>query len=225
MKKTTLALAMGLMISGAANAALEANIGATSNYLWRGVTQTADDAAFSGGLDYSHDSGAYAGIWTSNLDNGAETDYYAGFSSETESGLGYDLGYIYYAYSDVGDADFSEVTGSLTKDGFTLGISYTVGSQTHATSAANETVISGDTYYYASGEAELTDGWGLTTTLGYFDFKDDGVAATDTSYAHVQFDLTKAVGELGDVTMSVSKAEKESGSDKAKFFVSLSKSF
>ena len=57
MKKTALTLAMGLMISGAANAALEANIGATSNYLWRGVTQSSDDGAISGGLDYSHDSG------------------------------------------------------------------------------------------------------------------------------------------------------------------------
>ncbi|MGA0936791.1 MAG: TorF family putative porin, partial [Sedimenticolaceae bacterium] len=99
MKKTTLALAMGLMISGAANAALEANIGATSNYLWRGVTQSSDDGAISGGLDYSHDSGAYIGTWISSLGNAAantEMDYYAGFSGETASGIGYDLGYIYY---------------------------------------------------------------------------------------------------------------------------------
>src|SRR5210317_1616201 len=122
MKKTTLALAMGLMISGAANAALEANIGATSNYLWRGDTQTNDDAAISGGLDYSHDSGAYLGIWTCNLDDGAETDYYAGFAGETEGGLGYDLGYIYYAYSDSGDADFAEVYGNVTVSGITAGV-------------------------------------------------------------------------------------------------------
>ncbi len=67
MKKTTLALAMGLMISGAANAAVEANIGATSNYVWRGVTQTSDDATLQGGVDYSNEDGFSLGAWASDV--------------------------------------------------------------------------------------------------------------------------------------------------------------
>ena len=80
MKKTTLVLAMGLMISGAANAAVEANIGATSNYVWRGVTQTNDDAAISGGVDYSDESGVYVGAWASDVKwvDGYEFDVYFG---------------------------------------------------------------------------------------------------------------------------------------------------
>jgi hypothetical protein len=45
-----------------------ANIGAVSNYMWRGVTQTGDQAAIQGGLDVSHESGFYAGTWASNID-------------------------------------------------------------------------------------------------------------------------------------------------------------
>jgi uncharacterized protein (TIGR02001 family) len=45
-----------------------ANIGAVSNYIWRGVTQTGDQAAIQGGLDVGHESGFYAGTWASNID-------------------------------------------------------------------------------------------------------------------------------------------------------------
>jgi hypothetical protein len=45
-----------------------ANIGAVSNYIWRGVTQTGDQAAIQGGVDVAHESGFYAGTWASNID-------------------------------------------------------------------------------------------------------------------------------------------------------------
>jgi len=45
-----------------------ANIGAVSNYMWRGVTQTGDQAAVQGGIDVAHESGFYAGTWVSNID-------------------------------------------------------------------------------------------------------------------------------------------------------------
>jgi uncharacterized protein (TIGR02001 family) len=47
---------------------VSANIGAVSNYIWRGVTQTGDQAAIQGGLDYGHESGFYLGTWASNVD-------------------------------------------------------------------------------------------------------------------------------------------------------------
>jgi hypothetical protein len=47
---------------------ISANIGAVSNYMWRGVTQTQDGAAVQGGLDFSHESGFYIGTWASNVD-------------------------------------------------------------------------------------------------------------------------------------------------------------
>jgi len=206
MKKTTLALAMGLMISGAVNAALEANIGATSNYLWRGVTQSSDDGAISGGLDYSHDSGLYAGTWVSSLGGtGSEVDYYAGFSGETES-LGYDVGYIYYQYDDASLADFAEVYGSVTMSGVTAGIASEVYTQ-------GGTDLD-QTYYSLSSDFELTDGFGLTATAGRYnrDGSDD--------YTHLTLDVTK-----DDFTFSLSKAGSGSGDDSVIPYVSYSKTF
>jgi len=206
MKKPTLVLAMGLMISGAANAALEANIGATSNYLWRGVTQSSDDGAISGGLDYSHDSGLYAGTWVSSLGGtGSEVDYYAGFSGETES-LGYDVGYIYYQYDDASLADFAEVYGSVTMSGVTAGIASEVYTQ-------GGTDLD-QTYYSLSSDFELTDGFGLTATAGRYnrDGSDD--------YTHLTLDVTK-----DDFTFSLSKAGSGSGDDSVIPYVSYSKTF
>ena len=38
---------------------ISANVGAVTNYIWRGVSQTDDDPAVQGGVDYAHSSGFY----------------------------------------------------------------------------------------------------------------------------------------------------------------------
>ena len=78
---------------------IDGNIGVTSNYLFRGVTQTGDGAAVQGGLDYGHESGLYVGTWTSNVNfaGGTELDVYGGFSGESGD-LGYDVGVTGYLY-------------------------------------------------------------------------------------------------------------------------------
>ncbi|GIR08949.1 MAG: hypothetical protein CM15mP19_07450 [Gammaproteobacteria bacterium] len=106
---------------------VSSNFTFSSNYFWRGMTQTMDSPAYSGGFDYSHESGFYAGTWGSNVSFGGaglELDLYAGYAGETESGIGYDFGYINYAYPEVDDADFSEMYGSLSYEGFGLHITW-----------------------------------------------------------------------------------------------------
>jgi hypothetical protein len=93
--KTLLAAAL-LAGAGVAQAELSANLGVASNYYFRGITQTDDKAAVSGGIDYTHDSGLYLGTWMSNVDFGGkedvEVDGYAGFGGDIgDTGLGYDL--------------------------------------------------------------------------------------------------------------------------------------
>ncbi|MEM7452142.1 MAG: TorF family putative porin, partial [Pseudomonadota bacterium] len=46
---------------------LSANVGISNNYIWRGLTQTENGTAVSGGIDYAADSGFYAGTWVSNV--------------------------------------------------------------------------------------------------------------------------------------------------------------
>ena len=49
----TASLASTAFISTQASAEVTANASATSNYIWRGLTQTINQAAIQGGIDYS----------------------------------------------------------------------------------------------------------------------------------------------------------------------------
>jgi len=77
---------------------------ATTNYIYRGATQTDDRPALQGYVEGAF-GGFYAGAWASNVrleDDRLELDLYAGFRN-TVGGLDYDVGYIRYLYDDSGD--------------------------------------------------------------------------------------------------------------------------
>jgi len=197
MHKIAMAVSVAVLgLSGVAQAELSANVGATSNYIWRGVSQTGDNAAISGGIDYAHDSGLYAGTWVSTLGNGngEELDLYGGFGGEMSS-VGYDVGVIYYAYPSLNDSNFAELYGSASLSNFTVGLNYTVSGQNDG-----GTFDDGDLYYYASASFDLDDGWSVGGTIGHYSF--DKVSSAD--YSHVQLDVTKSAGDYGDVTFSLS---------------------
>ncbi|QJR80562.1 hypothetical protein CA267_007125 [Alteromonas pelagimontana] len=107
--------------------ALTANVSVTNNYIWRGLTQTTNDAAVQGGIDYSMDNGFYAGTWVSNVNYGAddvysyEHDLYFGFSGEAQ-GFTYDVGYLYYNYDDAAEFDFGEVYGTIGYENFSASL-------------------------------------------------------------------------------------------------------
>ncbi|MDH5710711.1 MAG: TorF family putative porin, partial [Gammaproteobacteria bacterium] len=99
MKKTLMVSAIAAALtSGNVLAEASVNVAATTNYLWRGVTQSTDTASVSGGIDWSDASGLYMGLWSGSLVGGTETDLYAGFAGEA-GGLGYDVGVISYQYT------------------------------------------------------------------------------------------------------------------------------
>lgn len=219
MKMKKLAMACGaalLGMSAVAQAEVSANIGVTSNYVWRGWTQTGDEAAVQGGIDYANDSGFYLGTWASNVDfgnlvddAGAEVDFYGGFGGEVGE-VGYDVGYIYYAYPQHNDSDFGEIYGSVSFQMVTLGLAYTTNSDFDS---------DGDIYYYGSVGFDLPQGFTIGATLGGYEFDD----STADSYMHYQLDIGKSAGDFGDFTLSVSDND-EAGSD-PKVFVSWGKSF
>ena len=93
-------------------AGVSANVSFTSDYIWRGMTQS-DGPAVQGGFDYEADSGFYAGFWGSNVNfnngNGQELDYYAGYGFSLGD-VGVDVGYITYDYPDSDpDLKFEEI--------------------------------------------------------------------------------------------------------------------
>jgi hypothetical protein len=72
-----------LGVAPAAEAATEgpnvfsANVALTTNYMFRGVSQTGNAAAIQGGFDYIYKPwGLYAGVWGSNVDSASGTGYY-----------------------------------------------------------------------------------------------------------------------------------------------------
>jgi uncharacterized protein (TIGR02001 family) len=105
---------------------VSANLALTSNYVWRGMTQTANSPAVQGGIDLGY-KGFYLGTWGSNVefgntDNNLEADFYAGYKNEL-AGVAFDIGYIYYAYPNESDAfNFDELYIGLSKDFGMVGI-------------------------------------------------------------------------------------------------------
>ena len=128
---SSLALAAASASADDGMSAISANVALTSDYTWRGVSQTNEDAAIQGGLDYAHDSGLYIGTWASNVNFGGgsdggstEIDVYGGYGGDISENLGYDIGFIYYGYQSDTDLDFLEIQGSLTFYGVTFGLNY-----------------------------------------------------------------------------------------------------
>jgi uncharacterized protein (TIGR02001 family) len=109
------------------------SVALSSDYMWRGSSQTDNEPAISGSLDYGHASGIYAGVWASNVDFAVgtdaahlEADIYAGFSSEFgDTGIAYDLGAMRYIYPGTDGADWNEYYAALSYSLFSLKVSHT----------------------------------------------------------------------------------------------------
>ena len=109
LKTSLLAMVATLALGGAAHAqdgapfGLSFNVGAASDYVFRGISQTDEEPQIFGGVDASIGSIGYVGAWTSNVDfnNGTKLEYdiYAGIKP-TLGPVALDLGVIYYGYVD-----------------------------------------------------------------------------------------------------------------------------
>jgi len=122
MSKKTLTLAAMTLVSGAvfAQAApattLIYNVGVVTDYRYRGITQSRNEAAVQGGVDYAHKSGFYVGAWASTIkwiadysySGGAKTgtdisgnmelDVYGGYKFDLAKDVTMDVGFLRYQY-------------------------------------------------------------------------------------------------------------------------------
>jgi uncharacterized protein (TIGR02001 family) len=115
--------AIGLLATAAAaNAEVSGTAAIVSDYDYRGFSQTGEKPAVQLSIDYAHESGWYAGVWGSNVDDfddggtntaSTEVDLYTGFSGEVGE-LGWDAGITYYTYSGASDLNFAEIYGKLS---------------------------------------------------------------------------------------------------------------
>ena len=111
------------------------NAAITSDYVFRGVSQTDEEPALQLGADYTWAGGFYVGAWASNVDFGAggpdvELDVFLGWGTDLSDEWALDLmlnRYTYHGESNgYGDGDYNELIGSLSwNETITLSVGYT----------------------------------------------------------------------------------------------------
>ncbi len=123
----SLALGGAAMAQEASGPSVSFNVGANTDYSFRGLTQTEKDPSVFGGADVSSGP-VYGGVWASTVGFAdAEVDLYAGVKPAVGP-VTFDLGVIYYGYvgSDVSNAAYWEgkIAASIAAGAGTLGVAY-----------------------------------------------------------------------------------------------------
>lgn len=98
------------------------NAAVTTDYRFRGLSQTQNDPAVQAGFTLAHDSGVYFGLWGSNINFGSgtpnlELDPSLGFATTLDSFASkplLDVGVVYYNYPSASDLSWVEFYGKLT---------------------------------------------------------------------------------------------------------------
>lgn len=197
----TVALTAVPTLSFAESSALTFNAAVTSDYRYRGISQSRLKPAVSAGVDYAIPGGFYVGAWASSIrwieDLGeiagvstgstkVEVDLYGGYKGEISKDFTYDVGVLAYVYpgNKVGDlspffknANTTEIYGALTFGPATLKYSHAV------------TNLFGNPDSKNSGYVDLSatfdvSGFSLTPHVGYQKVKgpyDDVASYTDYS--------------------------------------------
>lgn len=177
--KTTKKLTLAAVLTGAMIAApayandFSANVSVTNNYIWRGLTQTENNPAVQGGIDWASDFGLYAGTWVSNVSYAPagvfnyEHDLYAGFGGGGDN-FSWDVGYLYYNYDSNAEFDFGELYGSVNLYG--LNLSANVLTNTEAKEGPGQDFGFGKAIYLAADYAfVVAGGLELGLHVGYHD--------------------------------------------------------
>ncbi len=175
-----------------------ANVALSTDYLFRGISQTNGNPALSGGFDYAFTGFAvdvYVGTWASNVEFGddstLEIDFYGGIAGDFGNGVGWDIGGLYYHYpaSDASDIDYFEAYGSLeyTFEGVSLepevGVTVSYSPDWTLTPGMDSDAI----YVNPTLGLSLPMDFGLSFSYGYQDVDDLG------DYSHIDITLSKAL--------------------------------
>jgi uncharacterized protein (TIGR02001 family) len=218
---------------------LSFNVGAVSEYRYRGITQSRLKPALQGGIDYAAPSGFYIGTWASTIkwikdaggDADVEVDLYGGYKAEVAKGLTLDVGGLYYLYpgnklgsvAGFANANTFEIYGALTFGPVTAKYS-------HSTTNLFGTVDSKNSGYFdVSANFDLGNGMTLTPHVGHQTIKHSPAwSYTDYSLTFAKdfsgLVLTAAVvGTDADKALYVSPNGKFTG--KTALVVGLKKTF
>ena len=213
------------------------NVSLTTNYLYRGISQTGAKPALQGGFDYANANGVYIGAWGSSIswlsdgqvasNAGLELDTYAGYKA-TAGAVSYDVGFLRYNYpgnyngvttvtgttTPAVKADTNEIYGAVTYSIVTAKLSYALGDLFSVPNAK------GSTYLDLSANYPIGDtGYTLGAHYGKQTYKgstSDAAKAggADPTYADYRLSVTKDLGIGYSASLTYSKTNAATGAGK-----------
>ena len=211
MKKTLLAtcllLAFGAQFAHAEDAKPEEkkpdnelgfNIALSSDYRFRGISQSRFDPALSGGADYTNNpTGFYLGTWLSTIkwikdlggNANVEIDVYGGKRGEIVKDVSYDVGILTYYYPSnhlQPNANTTEIYGQIG-----YGPAYAKYSST-LTNAFGASDSKNSGYLDLGANIEAMDGYVVNLHVGHQTVKGHG----DATYTDYKLGVTKDFGFL-----------------------------
>ncbi|MDE3022840.1 MAG: TorF family putative porin [Pseudomonadota bacterium] len=211
------------------------NLSPTTNYVFRGITNSANKPAIQGGFDWSNPAGWYAGIWGSSISSDVflnetkvneETDFYGGYNGTINNDWSWSAGLLYFNY--FGNTHFNTMEGNISLTYKWLTIKYN-----HELSEYFDTPDSKGTHYYEAALAvplpqDLTLGLHVghmvingpsNAGLNYTDYK----VSLSRDFGHgysvnINYTTTNANKTLYTLADGVKAAD-------AHFFIGMSKTF
>ena len=224
------AFSLSAMAEDAAPAApaspFSTNVALTTNYLYRGISQTGAKPAIQGGFDYANANGLYIGAWGSSIswlsDEGAATnaglelDTYAGYKG-TASVISYDVGFLRYNYPGKVtpgwvSANTNEIYGAVTYSIVTVKYSYSLG-DTFAVPDAKGTSYIDLSAAYPIGETGYTLGahYGKQSYKGSSAAYTAAIATGTPTYSDYKLSVTKDLGTGYSASLAYSKTNAAAG--------------
>lgn len=219
---TRVASALLLALAGSsfslAAVELSGDITFTSDYTFRGISQTEEAAAIQGGLTLTNETGFYVSVWGSSVDFGGtgtlELDVLLGWSGDLNDAWTADVGIMRYGYpnTEFGGSNFWELYGSLSYQDMTFGLAY----------SDDYYANSGSYFYlYAGYSYAISDTLSLDFNIGQNEFRDDSSA----SYMDFGVSLSTEVLGAGLSLAFVGTDIKDCNLCDNRFVFSVSKSF
>ena len=177
------AVLLALLGIADAQAGTSGNVSLTTDYVFRGVSQSNQEPALQGGVEFASDGGAYIGGWGSSISwlsdlsstaapisSGAELDLYGGYRGTFSDAVSFDVGALYYVYpgdypAGFNSADTLEMYAGVTvaaSDKVSLGAKYSYA----ATDLFGYADSDGSGYLDLSATFTLSDGWSVGAHAG-----------------------------------------------------------
>ena len=177
------------------------NVALTTDYKFRGISQSNEKAAIQGGFDLEHESGFYVGAWGSSVDfdtddgdydGSLELDLYLGYGADLgDTGWAWDVGFLHYGYpgDDGAEGDYQEIYLGLGWENLALGAAY----------SPDYYAETDDFWYlYADYGFDLPNDFALGLHVGYNKLEEMGgfLATEEDTYLDYSVSVSREVGGI-----------------------------